>query len=241
MERSLGPSRLDTHMVITERRLLVPREKIDPRFIYKPPKDQALVSLGVSGAASSDNAFKAVVDTRGRYFGVGEAGRQRQIEHAQKVMENNGPVERVHFSGGPVGNGVGDHLFYRYASRDNRMAHADPEARPRARAAMRTELAAEAAEPRATTATRRDDGGDATARRSRTLQAQAAAPRSERREDSTREMMTARPLPQGWLKVESRSRPGVGYYYDRATSTSQWRRPPTAPAPPPGPAVGVDH
>ena len=62
MERSLGPSRLDTHMVITERRLLVPREKIDPRFIYKPPKDQALVSLGVSGAASYDNAFKAVVD-----------------------------------------------------------------------------------------------------------------------------------------------------------------------------------
>ena len=66
------------------------------------------------------------------------------------------------------------------------------------------------------------------------------APRSERREDSTREMVTARPLPRGWLKVESRSRPGVGYYYDRATSTSQWRRPLTAQAPPPGPAAGVD-
>ena len=46
-----------------------------------------------------------------------------------------------------------------------------------------------------------------------------------------REMPTARPLPEGWLKVESRSRPGLGYYYDGATSTSQWKRPCTAPVP----------
>ena len=46
-----------------------------------------------------------------------------------------------------------------------------------------------------------------------------------------RAMPTARPLPEGWLKVRSRSRPGLGYYYDGATNTSTWKRPCTAPAP----------
>ena len=218
-------------MVITERRLLVPRERVDSRFVYKAPKDQALVMVGATNTAS-DNATKAVVDSHGRYFGRGMAGRQRQIEHLQNVMENGAPVERIRFSGGPVGAGVGDDLFYRFASRDNRTAHADPEARQRARAEMRADVLASGARGPGR------DGGAASSARDCTLRLQhrsTSTARTDRSSDranpleSAREIPTARPLPEGWRKLQSRSRPGAGYYYDRARCTSQWERPQTAP------------
>ena len=94
-ERSAGPSRLDTSVIVSERRL---REvRVDPRLPrYRAGAPvAALGAVRFRGALQASPPMAAVIDSCGRYFGRGEAGRQRQIEHAQQLMQNGGSPQEI--------------------------------------------------------------------------------------------------------------------------------------------------